>query len=151
MGEAAGWAAALVTKEVVAGGWRRAASGVALQRATLRNGPLSGAERFWRWSGRGLCCDDADLLIVGTHGRRGFDRVLLGSVAEQLVRRAGCPVLVARPRNYLGLTKTALPDAPYAPGQAAPRAQGEAREPVTSTTIEGWNASDSGPTGFRTV
>jgi hypothetical protein len=40
---------------------------------------------------------DARLVVVGTHGRRGFRRVVLGSVAEKTVRLAPCPVLVARP------------------------------------------------------
>jgi nucleotide-binding universal stress UspA family protein len=35
----------------------------------------------------------ADLLVLGTHGRTGFERLLLGSVAEKLVRKAPCPVL----------------------------------------------------------
>lgn len=39
---------------------------------------------------------DADLIVLGTHGRRGFDRVLLGSVAESLVRTASLPVLLVR-------------------------------------------------------
>lgn len=39
---------------------------------------------------------DADLLVTGTHGRRGADRVLLGSVAERLVRHAPCSVLAVR-------------------------------------------------------
>ena len=34
----------------------------------------------------------ADLIVVGTHGRRGIDRLLFGSVAEAIVREAGCPV-----------------------------------------------------------
>jgi nucleotide-binding universal stress UspA family protein len=38
----------------------------------------------------------ADLLVVGTHGRRGLDRVLLGSGAEQIIRHAPVPVLVIR-------------------------------------------------------
>jgi nucleotide-binding universal stress UspA family protein len=37
-----------------------------------------------------------DALVVGTHGRRGIEHLWLGSVAEQLVRRALCPVLVLR-------------------------------------------------------
>lgn len=36
---------------------------------------------------------DADLIIMGTHGRRGVRRLLMGSVAEEVVRRSGCPVL----------------------------------------------------------
>jgi nucleotide-binding universal stress UspA family protein len=39
-----------------------------------------------------------DLVVVGSHGRTGLRRVLLGSVAEKLVRHANCPVLVARAR-----------------------------------------------------
>ncbi len=38
----------------------------------------------------------ADLIVVGTHGRRGFSRALLGSVAERLIRTATRPVLVVR-------------------------------------------------------
>lgn len=36
---------------------------------------------------------DADLVVMGTHGRTGLRRLLLGSVAERVVRRAQCPVL----------------------------------------------------------
>lgn len=40
----------------------------------------------------------ADLIVMGTHGRTGLGRLLMGSVAEQMVRRADCPVLtVAHP------------------------------------------------------
>ena len=42
---------------------------------------------------------DADLIIVGTHGRRGIKRLVLGSVAEEVMRGASCPVLVMRPRR----------------------------------------------------
>lgn len=41
---------------------------------------------------------EADIVIVGTHGRRGFSRVMLGSVAEATVRLAPCAVLVVRPK-----------------------------------------------------
>ncbi|MBL8792304.1 MAG: universal stress protein [Planctomycetia bacterium] len=37
-----------------------------------------------------------DLIVLGTHGRRGLTRLLMGSVAEQVVRRAPCPVLTAK-------------------------------------------------------
>lgn len=41
---------------------------------------------------------NADLVVVGTHGRRGLTRFLLGSVSEQVLRMAACPVLVMRPK-----------------------------------------------------
>jgi len=39
---------------------------------------------------------EAELLVLGTHGRRGIDRLLAGSVAEQVVRHADLPVLMVR-------------------------------------------------------
>ena len=36
------------------------------------------------------------LIVMGTHGRRGVSRLLIGSVAEQVVRAAHCPVLLVR-------------------------------------------------------
>ena len=41
----------------------------------------------------------ADLVVMGTHGRTGLDRFLLGSVAERVVRTAGVPVLVVPPER----------------------------------------------------
>ena len=41
----------------------------------------------------------ADLLVLGTHGRGGFERLALGSIAEKVLRRAACPVLTAPPRS----------------------------------------------------
>ena len=38
----------------------------------------------------------ADLIVVGTHGRNGVSRLLMGSVAEHVVRMAPCPVLTVR-------------------------------------------------------
>ena len=37
-----------------------------------------------------------DLIVMGTHGRTGLKHVLIGSVAENVVRKAGCPVLTVR-------------------------------------------------------
>ena len=45
------------------------------------------------------------MIVIGTHGRSGFARVLLGSVTEMVVRHAPCPVLTVRPDN---------PPAPFA-------------------------------------
>ncbi len=41
--------------------------------------------------------NDVDLVVMGTHGRSGLDRYLLGSVTEKVVRTADCPVLTVRP------------------------------------------------------
>ncbi len=42
--------------------------------------------------------NNIDLIVVGTHGRTGFGRLLLGSVAEDILRHAPCPVLTVGPR-----------------------------------------------------
>ncbi len=42
----------------------------------------------------------ADLIVVGTHGRRGIRRLMMGSVAEKTLRLAPCPVLVVRPHDF---------------------------------------------------
>jgi nucleotide-binding universal stress UspA family protein len=39
-----------------------------------------------------------DLVVVGTHGRRGFDRLFVGSTAEAIIRNAECPVMTIGPR-----------------------------------------------------
>lgn len=39
---------------------------------------------------------EVDLIVLGTHGRTGFDHVLFGSTAEKVVRKAPCPVLSVR-------------------------------------------------------
>ena len=39
----------------------------------------------------------ADLIVMATHGRKGFRHLILGSVAERIVREAPCPVLTVRP------------------------------------------------------
>jgi len=39
---------------------------------------------------------DCDLIVMGTHGRTGLSRLLMGSVAEQVLRRATCPVLTVK-------------------------------------------------------
>jgi nucleotide-binding universal stress UspA family protein len=45
---------------------------------------------------------DADIIILGTHDRTGLKRIFLGSVAEKVVRRAGCPVFVLRDKHHAG-------------------------------------------------
>jgi nucleotide-binding universal stress UspA family protein len=44
--------------------------------------------------------EGVDLIVLGSHGRTGVSRVLMGSVAEEIVRKAPCPVLICKqPRN----------------------------------------------------
>jgi nucleotide-binding universal stress UspA family protein len=38
----------------------------------------------------------ADLIVVGVHGRSALDRLVFGSTAEHLIRRATCPILTVR-------------------------------------------------------
>ncbi len=44
--------------------------------------------------------EDIDLLVIGTHGRSGLMHVLMGSVAERIVRKAPCPVLTVKPEGH---------------------------------------------------
>jgi len=46
---------------------------------------------------------DADLIVVGTHGRRGVQRLLIGSVAERVTRLARCAVWIVRGKDHEGL------------------------------------------------
>lgn len=43
---------------------------------------------------------DADVIVIGTHGRTGAGRWVLGSIAEGVARTAGCPVVVTREKNH---------------------------------------------------
>jgi len=58
---------------------------------------------------------DADLVVVGTHGRRGVRRFLLGSVAEGTVRLCHCPVLVVRPKDHAAVGAAVPQIAPPCP------------------------------------
>ena len=83
-----------------------AASIEALKRVARHDwGTPAGVETFARW---GTPVDAvleharshaADLIVVATHGRTGLGHVLLGSVAERIVREAPCPVLTVRDRS----------------------------------------------------
>ncbi len=50
---------------------------------------------------------DADLLVMGTHGRSGVSRFLMGSVAEEVFREATCPVLTIGPKVSAGASHEA--------------------------------------------
>jgi nucleotide-binding universal stress UspA family protein len=75
--------------------WRAEAarlSGRPAHSQLLSGAPVAELVRFAETHG-------ADLVVVGTHGRGGLERFVLGSVAEAVARRAPCPVLLARPRQ----------------------------------------------------
>jgi universal stress protein A len=42
---------------------------------------------------------DMDLIVMASHGRTGISHMLMGSVAEKVVRKANCPVLIVRDKN----------------------------------------------------
>jgi nucleotide-binding universal stress UspA family protein len=60
---------------------------------------------------------DAELIVCGTHGRTGLRRLLLGSVAEEIVRIAPCSVLVIRPHDFYKGEKIPAIDAQLTEGQ----------------------------------
>jgi nucleotide-binding universal stress UspA family protein len=72
-------------------GWAAKARGAGLRvRAVVRTG-VPHEELL------ALATDEkADLIVIGTHGRGGINRALLGSVADRVVRLAPCPVLTVR-------------------------------------------------------
>lgn len=72
--------------------WRSDAetrAGVPVRARVLSGDPAGALARFVEEEG-------CDLLVVGTHGRTGLSRLVLGSVAERVLRRAPAPVLVVR-------------------------------------------------------
>lgn len=54
----------------------------------------------------------ADLIFVGTHGYTGLKHLVMGSVAERVVREAGCPVMVVRAKTYPDITLDAIVEVP---------------------------------------
>ncbi|HEX7327890.1 MAG TPA: universal stress protein [Casimicrobiaceae bacterium] len=64
----------------------------------------------------------ADLIVIGTHGRRGLSRVLMGSDAEQVVREATVPVLIVRSSERAKRRPTAAKKKAEASGRSAPKA-----------------------------
>ena len=51
--------------------------------------------------------EKVDMIVMSTHGRTGLVHALIGSVAEKVVRLAGCPVLTVRPKKTAALNKAA--------------------------------------------
>jgi nucleotide-binding universal stress UspA family protein len=83
----------------------------------------------------------ADLVVVGSHGRGGIARALLGSVAERVVRHAHGSVLVARPIRTSGvvLAATDLSEASLPVVEAAARAAERRNARVVAVTAVDWS------------
>lgn len=96
---------------------------------------------------------DADIIVVGTHGFTGFERMLLGSVATRLLEIARCPVLIARTKHFEGLPKTErVEPRPTRPSQPPPDAR-QSHVYVSSQEVT-WTQHDSdaaGPTGVPMI
>jgi nucleotide-binding universal stress UspA family protein len=76
-------------------------SRITIRHVLLEGDPADEIVRFSREAGM-------DLIVMGTHGRTGLDRLLLGSVAEKVLRDADCSVLVVKLPGARG--GTARPD-----------------------------------------
>lgn len=80
---------------LAAGRQKAAARGVEAEGTVL----VSGAPRVCEQVAGQARLAHCDLIVVGTHGRRGMDRFLMGSDAEQIVRHAPVPVLLVRQQS----------------------------------------------------
>ena len=63
--------------------------------------------------------NSADLILLGTHGRKGVAKLVLGSVAEEVLHKSPCSVLIARPDDFEGRAKTPEIAAPPEPNHKA--------------------------------
>jgi nucleotide-binding universal stress UspA family protein len=68
----------------------------------LRGDPATEIVRFAAEAG-------IDLIVLGTHGRGGLSRLLMGSVAEHVLRKALCPVVTVKARHVVEQPKTSAP------------------------------------------
>lgn len=75
----------LVRSEIEAG---------AIVQVVIRGNPLREILRYTRVA-------DIDLIIIATHGRTGFAHILMGSVAEKVVRLSPVPVLTVKPKAFI--------------------------------------------------
>jgi len=90
----------------------------ALEASLLRTGALTGIQHkfivrqgeLWPKLREIIRQESTDLLVVGTHGRRGIGKLFFGSIAEQIFRQADCPVLTFGPntdgRPWFGSSST---------------------------------------------
>jgi len=75
--------------------WKRIAEGMGLARVVTVKAIGEPATEIVELAHEG----SYDLVVLGTHGRTGLRHALLGSVAERVVRRSGCPVLTVHPEG----------------------------------------------------
>lgn len=71
----------------------KSASGISVTRVLLDGATKSEVIRYAR-------NENIDLIVIATHGRTGLSHVIMGSVAESIVRTAPCPVLTVRPEGH---------------------------------------------------
>lgn len=79
-----------------------------IENALAQSGALSGLRHesiirqgdVWKELDKLATQEQVDLMVVGTHGRRGLRKALFGSVAEQVFRHANCPVLTVGPGSF---------------------------------------------------
>lgn len=84
---------------------REAADAQAQEQADYLNRTFAGVDHeaivaegdVWEFMSGSIQKDHIDLIVMGTHGRKGLEKVFLGSVAENVLRRAPCPVLTIGP------------------------------------------------------
>jgi nucleotide-binding universal stress UspA family protein len=79
---------------------------LAAQELVARGRALGVAVTFLIWQGEpgesiveAATAEEADLIVVGSHGRGSVGRFLIGSVSDHVVRNADCPVIVVRARS----------------------------------------------------
>jgi nucleotide-binding universal stress UspA family protein len=72
-----------------------------------------------------------DLIVMGTHGRRGFDRLVLGSVTDRVMRTAPCPVVaISKPTYESAAHESGAHDSAHESLSHEPRAKGKERRHV---------------------
>jgi nucleotide-binding universal stress UspA family protein len=83
-----------------------------------------------------------DLIVMGTHGRTGVGRVVLGSIAEQVMRRAPCPVLTIKAPRALAIERLQPEPALHSRWILAPQSARPGLRPASSQSLD----TTEGPT-----
>ena len=85
------------------------------------------------------------LIVAGTHGRAGWKRLALGSVAELLIRRADCSVLIVKPDNFLNGEPLPEIEPALLPGQSSMHPVAHRHTYSYSTKNLGWSKKTMNP------